>query len=60
MSVIRRFLRSVEGATAVEYAVLAGLVLLACITAVMLVGQATAKSYDDSASSINTSFNAGS
>jgi pilus assembly protein Flp/PilA len=60
MAAIRRFLRSEDGATAVEYAVLLGLVLLACITAIMVVGQATAVSYEDSASSINTAVGAGS
>jgi pilus assembly protein Flp/PilA len=54
MASIVRFLRSDEGATAVEYAVLVGLVLLACITAIMLVGQATALSYEESSGSIST------
>ena len=42
MAAISRFLRAVNGTTAIECAVLTGLVLLACVTAIMLVGQRTA------------------
>ncbi len=60
MSRIWRFLRADSGATAVEYAVLLGLILLAAITGIMLVGQRTATSYDSSAQSIDAAFNGGS
>ena len=57
---ICRFWRSNEAATAVEYAVLLGLILLACITGIMLVGQRTAASYSSSAQSIDNAFQGGS
>jgi pilus assembly protein Flp/PilA len=60
MSTIWRFLRSNDAATAVEYAVLLGLIILACITGIMLVGQKTATSYSSSAQSINSAFQGGS
>jgi len=60
MSIIRRFFRSSEAATAVEYAVLLGLILLACITGIMLVGQWTATSYNTTAQSIGDAFQGGS
>jgi pilus assembly protein Flp/PilA len=60
MAAILRFLRRDDGPTAVEYAVLLGLILLACITAVMLVGQSTATSYSNSSQSINNAFGGGS
>jgi Flp pilus assembly pilin Flp len=37
-----------RGATLIEYAVLAGLVMLALATAIMVAGQRTARSYDPS------------
>lgn len=48
MRKIRAFLRDESGPTAVEYAVLVGMIFLACITGIMLVGQTTADSYDRS------------
>jgi pilus assembly protein Flp/PilA len=60
MSKICRFLHSSDAATAVEYAVLLGLILLACITGIMLVGQKTATSYSSSAQSIDNAFQGGS
>ena len=60
MSTIWRFLRSNDAATAVEYTVLLGLIILACITGIMLVGQKSATSYSSSAQSINSAFQGGS
>jgi len=47
-----RFLRDEEGPTAVEYAMMVMLVLLAVITAVTVLGQATATSLGESKDSI--------
>ena len=55
-----RFLSTTDGATAVEYAVMLALILLSAIAAVELVGENTATSYTDSASSIESAMNGGS
>jgi Flp pilus assembly pilin Flp len=60
MSQIRQFLCSSDAATAVEYAVLLGLIVLACITGIMAVGQWTASSYSASAQSIGNAVQGGS
>ena len=60
MSSILRFLRAERAATAVEYAVLVGLILLACITGIMLVGQWTATSYSTTSQSIDSAIQSGS
>jgi pilus assembly protein Flp/PilA len=60
VSSILQFLWSDEGATAVEYAVMLALVVLACFGAIILVGQATSTSYTNSAASLSTAFNGGS
>jgi pilus assembly protein Flp/PilA len=59
-SSILRFIRSDDGATAVEYAVMLSLILLACFGAVILVGQATSNSYTSSAQSLANAFGGGS
>jgi pilus assembly protein Flp/PilA len=59
MQAIWRFVKSETGATAIEYAVLLGLILLACITALMLVGQSTATSYSNSSNSIQSAIHGG-
>lgn len=60
ISSILRFLRSDDGPTAVEYAVMLALILLACFGAVILVGQATSNSYSSSAQSLSNAFGGGS
>ncbi len=41
MSVVKKFLRGEEAATAVEYAVMLGLILMACVAAISSVGGAS-------------------
>jgi len=48
MSALIRLLREEEAATAVEYAVMLALVLLACLAGIAVVGTQTQASYDDS------------
>lgn len=43
MNKVIRFLLAEEGPTAVEYAVVLLLILLACLTAITIVGQSTAR-----------------
>jgi pilus assembly protein Flp/PilA len=49
---IRKFLRSEEGPTAVEYAVLLAMIAVACIGAVNQMANATANSFDTSSQQI--------
>jgi len=53
MRFVIKFLRSEEGPTAVEYAVLLALIVIACIGAVNTMSQATADSFDTSAGHLN-------
>lgn len=53
MLAIRRFLRSEEGPTAVEYAILLALILLACLTGIRLLGTHASDSYSSSSSAIS-------
>jgi len=50
---INRFLAEEDGPTAVEYAVMLALIIIACIAAVLTVGQSTSESYTKSANSID-------
>ena len=56
---IGRFLADEDGPTAVEYAVMLALIILACLGAVMLVGQSTSESYTKSANSIDKAMGGG-
>ena len=49
---ITRFLAAEDGPTAVEYAAMLLLIILACILAIDLVGQATATNFEDSQTAI--------
>jgi pilus assembly protein Flp/PilA len=53
---IRTFLASEEGPTAVEYAVMLAMIVIACIGAVNAMAVATANSFDDSASLLEAVF----
>lgn len=50
---IYQFLKSEDGPTAVEYAVMLALIVVACLGAVQSMANATADSFDDSASQLN-------
>ncbi len=50
---ITRFLLSEDGPTAVEYAVILGLIFLVVLAAVNSLGLATSGSFDDSSNSID-------
>jgi len=47
LSSITRFLRSDDGPTAVEYAVMLALIVVVCLTAVRAVGTTTAAKFND-------------
>lgn len=51
-SKIKRFLRSDDGPTAVEYAIMLALVILVCLTAIRTFGTTTSGSFNRSAQSI--------
>ena len=55
-----RFLLEEEGPTAVEYAMAMLLILLACLTAVNVLGQSTANSFESSYNSIEQEIGGGS
>ena len=54
-----RFLRSDDGATAIEYAVMLSLIIAACATGITVVGQQTLDSFEDSSNKIDQAFNGG-
>ncbi len=49
---IKRFLRDESGPTAVEYAVMLALIVIACVGAIRSMGTATANSFGDTAGQI--------
>lgn len=51
-----RFLRSTEGATAVEYAVMLSLIAGVCIASVLTLSNAAGASFDDSATQLSSAF----
>lgn len=53
---IVRFLKDEEGPTAVEYAMMVMLIFLACISAVVSVGQSTSASFEHSGNEITEAF----
>lgn len=56
MKSVLKFLRSEDGPTAVEYAVMLALIVVACLGAVGSMANATAQSFDDSATQLNGAF----
>ncbi len=57
---VNRFIKDESGPTAVEYAFLLALILLAVILSVQLLGRETAESFSHSASQIENAASAGS
>jgi len=53
---MRSFIKQEDGATAVEYAVMLALIILACIAGVLIVGAATNDLFTDSLSEMTSSF----
>ena len=58
MKKVIRFLAGEGGHTAVEYAVVMMLVFLVCLSAVILLGEATSNSFEDSSKSLEDAFGA--
>jgi pilus assembly protein Flp/PilA len=54
-SIMRRFLVSEDGPTAVEYAVMLALIVLVCITAISTVGTRTSTTFNNMAQSLGAS-----
>jgi pilus assembly protein Flp/PilA len=52
---IRRFLRSEDGPTAVEYAVMLALIVVVCLTAITAVGTRSSATFTDVANSLSGS-----
>ena len=55
---IIQFLQEEDGPTAVEYAMMILLIFLACLTAIIAIGQATAGSFEGSSNSIDSAMTA--
>ena len=56
MNFLRKLLREEEGPTAVEYAVLLALIVVACLASVQAMSNATAESFDTSANELAGAF----
>jgi pilus assembly protein Flp/PilA len=57
MKKLLRFLSEEEAATAVEYAVMLAMIIMACIGAIATVGQQTARLWADNSSGLSSAFN---
>jgi pilus assembly protein Flp/PilA len=56
MNLLKNLLREEDGPTAVEYAVMLSLILVACLAAINQMTNATADSFDTSAQAIADAF----
>jgi pilus assembly protein Flp/PilA len=54
---VRRFLRSKDGSTAVEYALIAGFLVLAIAASVMELGRVVGETYDNLAERVTSAPN---
>jgi pilus assembly protein Flp/PilA len=50
----KRFLKSEDGPTAVEYAVMLALIILVCLVAIQNIGKVTSQTYQNVANSMGT------
>ncbi len=51
---VQRFLKSEDGPTAVEYAVMLALIVIVCLTAIQAVGTNASSAFNDIAADINS------
>lgn len=56
MSRLLRFLHEEDAATAVEYAVMLAMILLACVGAIALIGQQTHTLWNDNETGLRSAF----
>ena len=56
MSVLKRFLHDESAATAVEYAVMLGMILMACLATIGALGLETASLWSDNESGLQKAF----
>jgi pilus assembly protein Flp/PilA len=57
INLLKKLLREEDGPTAVEYAVMLSLILVACLVAINQMTTATANSFDTSSAAIADAFN---
>lgn len=57
---VTRFLKSEDGPTAVEYAIMLALIVIVCLTAIQAVGTNAQSAFNDIASDINSARTASS
>ena len=57
MNLLIRLVREEDGPTAVEYAVMLALIVVACLTSISAMADATGKSFDASSDAIDKAIN---
>jgi len=55
---VQRFLKSEDGPTAVEYAIMLALIVIVCLTAIQAVGTQAESAFEEIATGIETARNA--
>ena len=53
VSKVQRFLKSEDGPTAVEYAIMLALIVIVCLTAIQAIGNNAASAFNDIASDLS-------
>ena len=54
VSKVQRFLKSEDGPTAVEYAIMLALIVIVCLTAIQAIGTNAASAFNDIASDLDS------